>query len=943
MITSFLANIFLSLIRLLFVYQLWIPIALILGLMIWRNSRRLAYLKNIQYQTLKVIPNRDKVPDISSAEELLDSIHGLTKSKYDLMLGRLNEHLVFEFVSMPTLQFYIHVPKHLIDYVEAQIYSQYPDFVIERVEQDYLKSIKTSFEGLEIYTTTAYTTPIKSYLFDQKQAEHSDPLNNILGLLSSNEPHEVILLQYLIRPVQNSWNGWQRKVNVLIQKLKHGRSLYQVNSASSELWINVVDFIKDLFRAAFIGPVSVTKHHARTGTTKYDKLAQYLQNKASKNGFEVKIRVGIAGSQGRQQWQKLQSIATSYKLFNVQGSSGFKSSKPSGKFNHLLRSRLFLRGGFILNSEELASIMHFPKSSSATPNIEWKSQQVIEPPLKIAHTQNTELSEFSPFAISEYRHVKKIFGIKNQDRAHHIYILGKSGGGKSSLLNLLMLSDIKQSQGFALIDPHGDLAHDVINYLPSESFDRLIYFSPGITEYPYGFNPLEITDPAEIPSITSEVIGVLRRTFAQSWRPRMEHILRFSLLALLESPEPTMLGLPRMLTDKDYRAWVVSHVKDSVVRQFWQNEFDNWNDFLTNETTVPLLNKVGQFIANPILRNILGQYHSSFNIREIMDQGKILIIDLSRGKLGDDNATLLGSLLITKFQVAAMSRGSLSKEKRLPFHLYVDEFQNFSTESFATILSEARKYGLYLTVANQYIGQINPKVKDAIIGNVGTLISFATGSQDAEEISKFFQPNIPPKEIIHLAPRKMFLSIAIDGKTSSPFSAKTLDLPNKPKHDNFIEVTDANLKKIGKSHLLIQKAVQDWIDTNFAPKIQSEKPGINTQMNLSPSSSDTLITRETNPDSRIQLIRELYNQEKTENSLRSAQNYSKDSSTLAPSQPQFNKLSGLDSPIEKNSQSAIDTTANAAIPAPSAAKVENKDDLNSASNKKYSELFKKAN
>ena len=335
-----------------------------------------------------------------------------------------------------------------------------------------------------------------------------------------------------------------------------------------------------------------------------------------------------------------------------------------------------------------------------------------------------------------------------RDRSRHVYIIGQTGAGKSGLLELFALSDTFYNQGYCIIDPHGDFATDNLRFIPKHRIKDVVYFNPADTQYPVAFNPLELSDATRKPNVCSEVIGVLKRMFGDSWGPRLEHILRYTLLALLDRPETTLLDISRMLTDKEFRKETLDYCQDVTVLQFWKHEFGQWNEKQINESIAPVLNKVGAFTANPIIRNIIGQPKSSFNVRQIMDEGKILIVNLSKGLIGEDNAGILGAFLVTKIQLAAMSRSDIPDvANRRPFYLYVDEFQNFATESFSVILSEARKYGLNLTVANQYISQMTEQVRDAVFGNVGTTISFRVSADDAPILVKQFEPTFEAQDL----------------------------------------------------------------------------------------------------------------------------------------------------------------------------------------------------
>ena len=369
-----------------------------------------------------------------------------------------------------------------------------------------------------------------------------------------------------------------------------------------------------------------------------------------------------------------------------------------------------------------------------------------------------------------------MFGMPRTDRSRHLYIIGQTGVGKSGLLELLTISDIYSPYGFAVIDPHGDYAINTLRRIPAERAKDVIYFNPADTEFPMAFNPMEVSDPKLKTHTASELIGVLKRMF-ESWGPRLEYILRYSLLALLDYPDATMLDITRILTEKKFRQEVLRYVQDPVVRNFWTVEFASWNDKFAAEAVAPVLNKVGAFTANPLVRNIIGQPKSSFNVRQIMDERKILLVNLSRGLLGEDNAALLGSLLVTKIQLGAMSRADMPAEQRTPFYLYVDEFQNFATDSFATILSEARKYGLNLTVANQYTAQMSIEVKDAVFGNVGSIVAFRMGADDARSMLRYFEPKFEEYDLVHMHNRHFVISMTIEGEKTPAFSAISLNLP----------------------------------------------------------------------------------------------------------------------------------------------------------------------
>ena len=382
-----------------------------------------------------------------------------------------------------------------------------------------------------------------------------------------------------------------------------------------------------------------------------------------------------------------------------------------------------------------------------------------------------------PFAITNYRDIKKRFGIKEKNRRAHMYIIGKTGTGKSTLLLNMISSDIKEGNGLALIEPHGDLSEKVLEYIPKERIDDVIYFNPADLEYPVGFNLLENGALDKKYLIASSIISVFKKIWYEFWGPRLEHILRNSILSLLEFKGSTLLDLQRLLTDRGFRKDVIKDIKDPQIKDFWLNEFERYPLFLKSEAVSPILNKVGQFLTSEPIRNIIGQKESGFNLREIMDKGKIFIANLSKGKIGEDTSRLLGSMLITQIEISALSRADKSEEERRPFYLYVDEFQNFLTLSFTNILSEARKYGLCLILSHQYIEQLDENIREAIFGNVGTIISFRIGAKDAKYLAREFYPTFSETDFINLPNYHIYLKLMINGVSSQAFSATTLPPP----------------------------------------------------------------------------------------------------------------------------------------------------------------------
>lgn len=377
-----------------------------------------------------------------------------------------------------------------------------------------------------------------------------------------------------------------------------------------------------------------------------------------------------------------------------------------------------------------------------------------------------------------------IFGMKRKDRRRHIYIIGKSGVGKTKLLELLIRQDIAQNHGVCLIDPHGDMVEATLDFVPESRINDVMVIDPSDHAYPISFNPLSNVDPAFKHQLTQGLIEVMEKQFGANWTPRLEHVFRFTVLALLDYPHATMRGMISMLTDRNYRQKVVEYIEDDMVKRFWAIEFADWSEKFDTDAIIPLVNKLGQFLSDPTLRNIFGQKENKVNLEKLIQEKKILLINLSKGRLGEENSSFFGSMFITKIKQAGMARAALPESERHDFYLYVDEFQNLVTETFVNILSEARKYGLALTVAHQYMGQLLPRIQAAVLGNVGSIVIFRVGGDDAVTLKPEMAPIFDVKDMINLGMREFYIKMTIDGESYDPFSAETLAVLPAP-HRSF--------------------------------------------------------------------------------------------------------------------------------------------------------------
>lgn len=432
-------------------------------------------------------------------------------------------------------------------------------------------------------------------------------------------------------------------------------------------------------------------------------------------------------------------------------------------------------------------------------------------------------NDIAPIGVYNFRNQRKKFGIKLDDRRRHVYVVGKTGVGKTTLLENMVISDIQAGKGVGVIDPHGEFAEKMLDFIPEERLDDVIYFDPSDMENPIAFNPMEQVGTEFRHLVASGLMGVFKKIWADAWSARMQYILNNTLLALLEYPGATLLGIMQMFSNKAYRKKIVDNLQDPIIRSFWQDEFSQYSQKFESEALAAIQNKVGQFVSNPLVRNILGQPRSSLNMRDIMDSGKIFIANLSKGKIGEDNSALLGAMIITRLQLAAMSRVDVPEAERRDFFLYVDEFQNFATDSFANILSEARKYRLGLILAHQYIGQLvnaeqNTKVRDAVFGNVGTIISFRVGAEDAEFLEKEFMPEFLQTDLVNLSKANIYIKLMIDGVSSRPFSAETLP-PQKLPLVNYRDVIIKNTRdRYGTPRSVVEARItSDLLDFGGGP------------------------------------------------------------------------------------------------------------------------------
>ncbi len=688
------------------------------------------------------------------------------------------------FAENQELCFYITVHKRYRHIIEKQVTAFYKDADVKIYKKPYtLFEKKKSVKAYYMYTKKEYWYPISTF----KEMEQ-DPLNDIANVFSKLETTEKAAIQMIINPVTSSkWNKKTEEVATMLFKSK---------TPPWKIPIPIIGPILSLLFSA-IGSVakSGTNAPGASGGDSYIRMLQpkeeaikRMGNKAGQVYFDTSIRiVGVADSNMRAT-EISNNLNIAFSIYHDQYNNAFQNRRivPIDSFNNPLMEYLFQRRipGILhktnrLSQDELASIYHFPDSKyNAVPVLKWLEYKVLAAPVNLP-------KEGVIIGNNVYRGQKRPVRIMRDDRTRHQYIIGKSGSGKSVMLSYMARQDIWNGDGMCLVDPHGDLVEDTLQTIPKERAKEVIVFDPADTERPMGLNLLEANTPEEQDRASLDAMEIFIKIFGDEiFGPRIQHYFRNACLTLMSDQEEgaTLIDVPRIFTDEEFLKYKLTKVTNSVVRSFWEHEYANTGDREKQEMIPYFSSKFGPFITNTTIRNIIGQSKSAFNIREVMDSQKILLVNLSKGKIGDLNAQLLGLIFVNKINMAAMGRQDVPKEERKDFYLYVDEFQNFATDTFASILSEARKYRLSLIMAHQYIAQLtktptgkdDTRVRDAVFGNVGTMLSFKVGADDAEYLAKEYAPDLSQQDILGIANYKAYVKLNIKNTTSRPFSIESI-------------------------------------------------------------------------------------------------------------------------------------------------------------------------
>lgn len=720
------------------------------------------------------VSDQEQVKDfrqlISVAEQLFASFDSLYSDHVSSRILDDQKQISFEIVAQNGLiSFYVACPKMIEEMVAKQIQAQYPNANLEKVSNPNIFAMKNAegktmagdFAAATFKLAKKFVLPVKTYT-----TLEADPLAVITNTMSKLGEGSNVGFQLILHPVNENWRV---QVIAAAKKIQEGKT-----SVVTEKWYYKVlhatfDLLEEFARAGAKDQPPKDKDNYKPMTPIQDSLMKSLNEKISKTGFRVTMRLVSVAPSKNTATVNLQSMASAFAQFGSPELNSFKIKTGDHLTAKDFILRRFLHGkkSFVLNTEEIASIFHFPNKYVETPNIRWLLAKEMAPP------SNVPL-EGTIMGRSVYRGTETMIRIKLDDRRRHIFMIGKTGVGKTTLFSNMIEQDILEGKGCCFIDPLGDAIEDILGKIPPERAKDVILFDPADTEWPAGLNMLEFKTVEDRDFMIQEAIEIFYKLFDPNRTgivgPQWEHWFRNAALTIMAQPGGgNLIDVPRIFTDDAYRDKLVSYVTDPIVRDFWEKQLAKTADFHKSEMYNYFISKFGRFMTNDMMRNIIGQKKSAFDFRTVMDEGKILLINLSKGKIGEINSALLGMIIVNKIQMAAFSRADIPEDTRKDFFLYVDEFQNFTTDSFASILSEARKYHLNLNITNQYIAQLTEKIRDAVVGNAGTLISYRIGAADAEFLVKEF-PGLSAEDMTNLDKYNTYVKLLIDGTPTKPFS-----------------------------------------------------------------------------------------------------------------------------------------------------------------------------
>lgn len=719
--------------------------------------------------------NKDFKDYIGVAAHLYESLYSIYSGNYkNYFIGQ--DFFSFEYAVIENqIYFYIVAPHELQSLIEKQVTSFYPDTYIEQVEDYNIFKENSKVAACTMQLATDFIYPIKTYAH-----LNTDPLNNITNVLSKLGFDDGAAIQVMVRPMKDGWQkrGREEAANIFSQKKKAKGSFNPLG------WLAT---LFDFFVKGDIGGQSSAPDTAPARTTPVtDEEVKALEEKNSKFGYEAIIRIVTAASTEREAKGHLSNIKSAFVQYGTTHANGFTVPKFQSEkaivrdfiMRRFRRSfRQFIHRHYnVLSVDELASLFHLPNIRfNKAPTIFWQNYKIAPAPANIP-------KEGILLGYNVFRGEKHEIRMKREDRFRHFYVIGQTGTGKSSIMQVMIRQDLKNGDGLAVIDPHGSLIEDILPFIPRERADDVIYFNPGDMERPMGMNLLEGDTEEEKEYVALEAMNIMIKLFDEEiFGPRIQDYFRNGCLTLMADPEGGALtDIVRLFTDDDFQKLKVEHVKNPIVRSFWEHQMAKTGAREKQEMIPYFAAKFGQFVTNTMMRNIIGQAKSAFNFANVMNEGKILLINLSKGEVGEINSRLLGLIIVSKLQMAALARQKQTKEQRRDFFLYIDEFQNYVTDSIEVILSEARKYRLSLNMAHQYIAQLEgkdgkSKVKDAVFGNVGSMMAYKIGAQDAEYMAKEMAPVFSEQDLVNMDKYKAVMKLSIDTQPSRPFSITPLN------------------------------------------------------------------------------------------------------------------------------------------------------------------------
>ncbi|HLD20833.1 MAG TPA: type IV secretory system conjugative DNA transfer family protein [Patescibacteria group bacterium] len=749
-------------------------------------------------------PTKDQVQEaIAAAESFFSSIGGLKAQRgiKAWLFGRQDEFSFEIVVDKKLIKFFMTVPVELREFLEQQLSAAYADAFTEEVEDYNIFQPDSVILGSNLVFRREHAFPIKTYRELEK-----DPLNAITNVLSKIPEGDGAAFQFMVR---SSYAKWRKKGISIASNMQQGMKLSDAirgKKKGKSSWLELAGFGSDKSKEP--------EKDYRLSPLE-EQIVKGLETKASKAGMDVCIRMITSSKTATGAQTLLQNMLNAFAQYNIyEYGNSFVRVTPRRKKNII---RDFIYRGFnehntiVLNAEEMAGLWHLPLPWTETPNIKWLGARKGPAPSGIPGPEDGDIE----LGYNMFRGIKSPIWMKSVDRTRHMYIVGKSGSGKSQLIAAMAIQDIKAGHGVAVVEPHGDLIELILANIPKDRVDDVIVFNPSDMERPMGLNMLEAPNESMKDFAVQEMISVFYKLFPPEMiGPMFEHQMRNFMLTLMSDPENpgTIAEIPRMVTDKKFQDMWRAKLKDPVVRSFWEDEIDNTSDYHKSEMMGYLVSKVGRFVENEMMRNIIGQSKSSFNVREVMDQKKILLVNLSKGKTGDVNAELLGLVIVSKLQMAALTRADLPEDQRHDFYLYIDEFQNFITDSIATILSEARKYRLNLIIAHQYIGQLvknnDTKIRDAVFGNVGTNFVARIGPEDVETLGKIYSPEFSGYDLINSDKFTWYVKMIVDNAQQKPF---TMNFSPPPKGDVELATAIKELSRLkyGRDRSIVEAEIME--------------------------------------------------------------------------------------------------------------------------------------